>query len=335
MGLSRRFAILLPLALCCGSALAAGPGFELAGGSGPGKGKHIVLVTGDEEYRSEQGLTQLARILAQRHGFRCTVLYAIDRNDGTINPNQRDNIPGLEALDKADLMIVLIRWRDMPDDQMKHLVNYIESGKPIIGMRTSTHAFKLDSSQTYQRYTWNSKEWEGGFGKQVLGETWVSHHGKHGKQATRGRIAPGEAKHPVLRGIGDGEIFGPTDVYTVRLPLPGDSRPLLLGQVIEGMRPEDPPAEGKQNDPMLPVAWVKSYVGQKGKTARVFTTTMGDAQDIANSAFRRLLVNAVYWSLGMESRIPAKADVDLVGEYKALPFRANGFEKGVKPSDLR
>jgi hypothetical protein len=314
--------------------MAAGPGLELAGKKGPGKGKHVVLVTGDEEYRSEQGLTQMARILAERHGFRCTVLYAIDRNDGTINPNQRDNIPGLEALDKADLLILFVRWRNLPDDQAKHIIDYAESGRPIIGMRTSTHAFKFDSSPTYLKYTWNSKEWDGGFGRQILGETWVAHHGKHGAQSTRGRIAPGAAGHPVLKGIRDGEIWGPTDVYAVKLPLPGDSKPLVLGEVLTGMKPDDAPAPGKQNDPMMPVAWVKSYKGAKGKTSRVFTTTMGDAQDISGEAFRRLLVNAVYWSVGMEKKIPKKANVDLVGPYKALPFKSNGFEKGVKPADL-
>jgi hypothetical protein len=294
-----------------------------------------VLVTGDEEYRSEQGLTEIARILAKRHGFRCTVLYAIDRKDGTINPNQRDNIPGLDALRKADLMILFVRWRDLPDDQAKEIIDYAESGRPIIGMRTSTHAFKFDSSQTYARYTWNSKEWDGGFGRQILGETWVNHHGKHGSQSTRGRIAPGAERHPILRGIADGEIWGPTDVYTVRLPLSGDSQPLVLGEVLTGMGQKDPPVAGKQNDPMMPVAWVKSYTGKAGKKARVFTTTMGDAQDIANEAVRRMLVNAVYWSVGLEKKIPAKTDVGLVSDYKALPFRTNGFEKGVRPADLK
>ena len=330
----RRRAILAFLTAAAASALAAGPGLVIEGGDGPGKGRHVVLVSGDEEYRSEQGLPQLARILARRHGFTCTVLFAIDRADGTINPNQRDNIPGLEALDKADLMILFIRWRDLPDEQMKHIVDYVESGRPIMGIRTATHAFKLDSSPTFLRYTWNSKDWDGGFGRQVLGETWIAHHGQHGKQSTRGVIAPGAEGHPILHGIANGDIWGPTDVYKLRLPLPGDSRPLVLGQVLEGMRPSDPPVAGPQNDPMMPVAWVKSFTGSRGKAARVFTTTMGAAQDLENEGVRRLLVNAAYWTLGMENRMPAKANVDLVGEFNALPFRTDGFQKGLKPTDL-
>jgi hypothetical protein len=323
---------MLLLAVAGAALQAAGPGLEIEGKRGPGKGKQVVLVSGDEEYRSEQMLPQLARILAERHGFRCTVLFAIDRNDGTINPNTRDNIPGLEALDHADLLIVFTRWRNLPDEQMKHMVDYVESGRPVIGLRTATHAFKQETNPTYKRYAWDSKEWDGGFGRQVLGETWVSHHGKHGVQSTRGVIVKGMEKHPVLRGVA--EVWGPTDVYTVHLPLPGDSQPLLLGQVLEGMQPGDKPVDGKQNDPMLPVAWVKSFTGPGGKPARVFTSTMGSAQDLENEGFRRLLVNATYWTLGLEKRIPAKADVALVGEYKGLPFKSNGFAKGVKPADL-
>jgi hypothetical protein len=100
------------------------------------------------------------------------------------------------------------------------------------------------------------------------------------------------------------------------------------------MNPTDPPVSGKQNDPMMPVAWTKSYTGTQGKTSRIFTTTMGSAQDLSNEAFRRLLVNASYWALGMENRIPARANVGLVGAYDPLPFKFGGFAKGIKPTDL-
>ena len=312
-----------------------GQGITFEGSRGPGEGKHIVLVSGDEEYRSEEALPQLAKILARRHGFRCTVLFAIDPADGTINPNRRDNIPGLEVLEKADLMVLFTRFRDLPDEQMKHIVDYVESGRPVIGMRTATHAFDPSPGRKYQRYGWKSKEWDGGFGRQVLGETWIDHHGLHGKQSTRGVLATGEEKHPILRGIRDGDIWGPTDVYAVRLPLLGDSRPLVLGQVLEGMAPADAPAPGKQNDPMMPVAWVKTYTTARANKARVFTTTMGASQDLLSEGLRRLLVNACYWAMGLEDKIPARSNVDLVGEYQPLPFAFGGFRKGAKPEELR
>src|SRR5271167_1524841 len=97
------------------------PWVVYSGGDGPGKGKHIVLVSGDEEYRSEEALPQLGKILAKHHGFKCTVLFAIDPKDGTINPNVSD-IPGLEALRTADLLVLFTRFRNLPDEQMKHLV---------------------------------------------------------------------------------------------------------------------------------------------------------------------------------------------------------------------
>src|SRR5262249_34394974 len=211
-----------------------------------------------------------------------------------------------------------------------------ESGRPIIGMRTATHAFKFDrkSSKTYAAYGFDSKEWDGGFGRQVLGETWLSHHGQHGKQRTCGILAPGAEGHPILRGIQDGDIWGPTDVYGVRLPLPGDSKPLVLGQVLMGMNPSDPPVQGKQNEPMMPIAWVKSYAGKQGHHGRVFTTTMGASQDLLSEGLRGLLVNACYWAVGMEGQIPPKTNVDLVGDYRPRPFGFGGFQKGVKPADL-
>jgi hypothetical protein len=313
-----------------GEIWAADPWLIIDGSEGPGKGKSIVLISGDEEYRSEEALPQLAKILAKHHGFKCTVLFAIDSKDGTINPNQNNNIPGLEALKSADLMILFTRFRDLPDEQMKYVADYVESGRPIIGMRTATHAFNL-KSKTFAKYTWNNRD--GGFGRQVLGETWISHHGNHGKQSTRGIHAKGEENHPILRGIQDGDIWGPTDVYGVRLPLPSDCKPLVMGQVLEGMKSTDNPVSGKPNDPMMPIAWIKSYTGTEGKSARVFTTTMGASQDLQSEGLRRLLVNACYWTLAMEDKIGEKSNVDIVGEFKPLPFRGNGFAKGRVPAD--
>ncbi|MGH7224561.1 MAG: ThuA domain-containing protein, partial [Gemmataceae bacterium] len=272
----------------------------------------------------------LGKILAKHHGFKCTVLFAIDK-DGTINPNKTDNIPGLEHLKNADLMVLFTRFRNLPDEQMKHVVEYVEAGKPIIGMRTATHAFSL-RSKTYAQYSWNSnKEWRGGFGRHILGETWVNHWGHHGHESTRGIVVKDEKDNPILRGIHDGDIWGPTDVYEVHLG--GECKPLVLGAVLSGMKPTDAPVSGKKNDPMLPIAWTKTYQGGGDKTGRVFTTTMGASQDLQSEGLRRLLVNAAYWAVGMEDKIPAKTNVAIVGEYKPRSFKES-YKKGVKPSDL-
>ncbi|OAI41115.1 hypothetical protein AYO40_03795 [Planctomycetaceae bacterium SCGC AG-212-D15] len=314
------FVLLAPFAV-----RAEDPWIVFEGGEGPGKGKHIVLVSGDEEYRSEEALPQLAKILSKRHGFKCTVLFAIGK-DGSIDPNQNDNIPGLETLKAADLMILFTRFRNLPDEQMKHIADYLDSGKPVIGMRTATHAFNL-KSPTY------GKTWPKGFGREVLGENWVNHHGAHGRESTRGIIDEDQAGHPILRGIKNGDIWGPTDVYTVNLPLPGDSKPLVLGEVLEGMKPDDKPVAGKKNEPMMPVAWVKTYTGKSGKPARVFTTTMGAATDLEAEGTRRMLVNATYWAIGLENKISEKLNVAVVGEFKPRRFGFGGAAKGVKPAD--
>ena len=315
---------------------AADPWLTFEGGAGPGKGQQVVLISGDEEYRSEEALPQLARILSQRHGFTCTVLFAVGA-DGTITPTRTDNIPGLDKLRTASLMVIATRFRDLPDDQMNEIDDYINSGRPVIGLRTATHAFNVGAGKAFGRYSWKSKEagWDGGFGRQVLGETWISHHGNHGKESTRGIIAPDAVDHPILRGIKSGDIWGPTDVYGVRVPLPGDSQPLVLGEVVATMKPDGPPVEGPKNNPMLPIAWVKTFTGTSGKPSRVFTTTMGAATDLENAGVRRLLVNATYWATHLENQIRPDASVDLVGTYTPRPFGFGGAAAGVTPGSLQ
>ena len=171
----------------------------------------------------------------------------------------------------------------------------------------------------------------------MLGETWINHHGDHGHESTRGLVAPEAKDHPILRGVHDGDIWGPTDVYGVRLPLPGDSQPLVLGQVLEGMAPDSPPVTGAdagKNEPMMPIAWTKTYSVDGGPKGRVFTTTMGSSTDLASAGLRRLLVNACYWALGLEDRIPSATNVELVGSYAPTPFKSGGHRKGMKPADL-
>src|SRR5690554_6691340 len=129
-------------------------------------GKHIVLISGDEEYRSEESLPMLARILTEHHGFITTVLFAIDPKTGLVDPNYTQNIPGMDQLSSADLVIIATRFRELPDQQMKYMDDYLKAGKPIIGFRTATHAFNYggDSKSPYAKYAYSSsqKGWEGG-----------------------------------------------------------------------------------------------------------------------------------------------------------------------------
>lgn len=290
----------------------------------PAQSKNIVLIAGDQEYRSEESIPALAKILAA-HGFHCTVLYSTNRQTGEIDPATIDNLPGLEALRHADLAVEFMRWLELPDDQMKEIIDYTNSGKPIVSLRTNTHPFHyvkhLDSP--YAKYDYASKDPAGGYGRLVIGETWVSHWGRHQQESTRGVIAPGMENHPILRGVK--EIWGESDVYQITT-LSGDSKPLVMGQVLAGMQPTSPLNEAKKP---MPVAWVKTYNG-----GRVFGTTMGHAGDFKNEGFRRMMVNACYWAMGMDGKISAKAKVDLVGEYNPNPIGLNKQKTGLKPAVL-
>ena len=302
------------------------------GSAGPGQGKHIVFISGDEEYRSEEGLPMLAQIMAKRYGFTCTVLFATDPKTGEIDAMNQTNINGLHQLKTADLMVLLTRFRELPDSQMKHFDEYVRAGKPIVGLRTATHAFNYTRNKTspFAHYDFRSKVagWEGGFGRRILGETWVNHHGNHGKEGARGLINGIEQakKNPILNGVTN--IWVPTDVYTVR-DLYGDATTLIYGQSTSGMTPEAPVNLAKS---VMPIAWTKTYTGEKGNVAKVFTTTMGASVDLVNEDLRRLLVNACFWAIGMEAQIPEKADVNYISAFEPTMFSPALFKKGQFPS---
>ncbi|MEM9143950.1 MAG: hypothetical protein AAGA86_13255 [Bacteroidota bacterium] len=324
------------------------------------QGKKVVLISGDEEYRSEEALTQLAKILSSHYGFQCTVLYAQDpEKPGIINPNFKTHIPNLESLEKADLMVLFTRFRALPNSEMHYIDDYLKQGKPVVGIRTATHAFNFgkDSLTDYGHYGNGYKgditEWKDGFGRLVLGEKWHTHHGHHKHQSTRG-ILPGD-KSAITQGIGNGEIWGSTDVYGVRLPLPGDSKAVVLGQVINregdfmeddifyGMKSTDAEVaevnnKGQRvNDTLMPIAWTKSYQLPGGKKGKAFTSTIGSSSDLLNEGVRRLLINGAFWVMGMP--IPEKSNVDLVGDYNpsAYGFKPNEFwtNKQLQVTDLK
>lgn len=295
------------------------------GKEGPGKGKHVVLLSGDEEYRSEEAMPMLGKILAERHGFKCTVLFSINK-DGFIDPNTKDSLPGSEALATADVIVTSLRFRAWPDAEMKNFVDAYLAGKSIIGLRTSTHAFNGLKGE-YAKYNNGDKTWAGGFGKQVLGEQWVSHWGGHKSQATRGVIEEANKADPILRGVTD--VFGDSDVYEAKPP--ADVKILMRGAVLKGMKPTDEALEGKKNDPMMPVVWTRLYKNESGKENKILCTTLGAATDLLSEGLRRIVVNGVYWGAGLE--VPEKADVTYVDDFKPLMYGFNGYRAGLKPSD--
>ena len=327
--------VLLSMNIQCAEAQQDNQWISYQAGDGAGNGKHIVLVSGDEEYRSEEALPVLAEILSSNHGFQTTVLFSVDPETGEVDPEHQTNIPGLEQLETADLMVIFTRFRELPDEQMKYIDEYIQSGKPVVGMRTATHAFHYtrNPDSPYAKYGYGSEQEgrEGGFGRQILGETWIDHHGVHGEEGTRGLIdgIKEREEHPILRGVVD--IWGPTDVYGVTA-LEGNPEVLVWGQSTSGMTPEAPVNWEKS---IMPIAWTKEYTSEEGHTGRVFTTTMGSAVDLKSEGLRRLLVNGCYWALELEEEIPEESDVSIPGSYEPTKFGFGDHQKGMTPSDFK
>jgi type 1 glutamine amidotransferase len=323
----------IALALICAASLtvtAQNPHLVVyRGDKGPGAGKHIVWLAGDHEYRGEETLPALARIMARRYGFTCSVFFTTDPATGFIVPGS-SNIAGLEALKTADLLVVFLRFQDFPDAEMQHIVDYLDRGGPVVGYRTATHAFQIKRPDArFLKYTWKNStpDYPGGFGRQILGETWVSHYGKNHAQSSRLILQSDQADHPILRGVKD--VWAQSGGYTAD-PVPG-STVLALGQILDGMTPDSPAAKGKQ---LMPVVWTRTYKSASGKEGRVFTTTHGASEDLLNDGFRRLAVNATLWAAGLDTSIRADNDIAFVGPFNPTTFAFDGYVKQMRPSDL-
>ncbi len=307
------------------SSLHAEPSLVYEGTAGPGQGKHIVFLSGDHEYRSEETLPALARIMAKHHGFKCTVLFNVDPKSGTIVPGNSHS-PGLEALATADLAVVFLRFQDFPADQMKHVAAYLDRGGPVIGLRTATHAFQIPATGEFKKYSWNYKgeDYVGGFGHQVLGQSWVGHYGKNHTQGTRIDILPAAAAHPILRGVK--AIFAHEGGYVGK---PTDGEILTMAQPLNGMTRESPADTTK---PPMPSEWTRTYQSASGKIGRVFTTLYGVPENLLNDGYRRMMVNATFWALGLESAIKPDLNVALVGPFKPSTFGNHRYIASIKPS---
>ena len=311
------------------ASLQAADWLSLPAKAGTSNGKKIVLVSGDEEYRTEESCPMLAKILSQKYGFDCIVLFAI-HPDGYIDPNFQKNIPGTTALDSADLMIIGSRFRQLPDDQIAKFAAFLNAGKPVIGIRTATHAFSGDAQTG--TFKWAD------FGLNILGEKWVNHHGKHKVEGTRSVVEAANAQHEVLNGVD--EIFATSDVYGIANLDQNAAKILLRGVVTENLNSWSKPIEGPKNNPMMPLAWLRDYTAPDGiAKGNAFCTTLGASTDFADEDLRRLVINAALHLTGV--KVPAKADVTPVDPFEPTEYSAfsekefPGFFKtrNLKPAD--
>ncbi|MEM9928569.1 MAG: ThuA domain-containing protein [Bacteroidota bacterium] len=283
---------------------------------------HIVFVTGDEEYRSEESMPMLASLVERELGATTSVLFALDSN-GYVNPNVNDNIPGLEVLETADMMVLFTRWRALPYAQAKYILDFAESGKPMVGFRTTTHAFlyKDDSLRQHLNNEWPTA---------VFGQQWITHHGHFddGHDPLTKVDMASEESHPILHGV------APFDAYSWLYHVDGGewkinpkTEILLLGNSLRSKHLE----AGKEDQYPIqnPVAWTNDYKG-----ARVFFTTLGHPYDWRSASMRKLALNGIAWAL--EHNIPADGYTPtLVGKY--APNNSGfgeKFKQGLKPADF-
>ncbi|MDF1698747.1 MAG: ThuA domain-containing protein [Saprospiraceae bacterium] len=293
---------------------------------------HIVFVTGDEEYRSEESMPMLAGILKRELNAKISICYSLDTL-GFIDPNRTDHISGLSALENADLMVLFTRFRNLPDQELQSITSYVESGKPIVGFRTSTHAFlyENDSSKVFYNNQWPAS---------VFGQQWITHHGhfEDGSGALTSVSRSEDANnHPILRGVDPFDAY--SWLYHVEggeWKLNGDCTHLLYGKALQSNHE----INGKLDEYPLnnPIAWTKTYHGRSNNlSSRVFFTTLGHPYDFKIASMRKLALNGILWALSLEENIPeGGTNADFVSPYDP---NNSGFGKkyklGQKPKQIK
>jgi type 1 glutamine amidotransferase len=322
----KKLRLLLAAALACSPIQASSIVYE--GEAGPGLGKHIVFLASDHEYRAEEICPALARILAKHYGFKCTVVFGVDK-DGFIEAGS-SRVSGLAALEKADLFFIVARFLNPPDEEMAHIEAYLERGGPVVGLRTSSHAFQIPANSKYAKYDFNSKiaGYEDGFGHQVLGNTWVGHYGENHKQGTRITTIPEQRGNVILTGVGE-TAFTHAGAYVGKAA--PDFTVLTTSQPLVSM---DPNAEPDTNKPPMPSTWTREYAAKDGSKHRVFHSTQGASEDILDENYRHLILNGTLWAMGMEAAIKPDMNISFVGPFQPNQFSFGGHAKKVKPADL-
>ncbi len=302
----------------------------------------IVFLTGDEEYRSEESMPMLARILRRDFDFDVSVGFSVDEH-GFVDPHAAESLTGTDELADADLMVLFLRFRRPDDATFQHVLDFLAAGKPVVAFRTSTHAFRFETGSPWA--DWGSQpdpSFIHSFGggeliRELVGQKWITHHGHFDDgqiPLTDVTLESSQTDHPILRGV---EPFAAYSwLYHVEGggdTVAGDPTFLLHGKALRSNHE----AEGKLDRFPLhnPVAWTGRH--HWGDTpARVFTTTLGHPYDFKDAAMRRLALQGILWALGQEDRIPpGGVGTDPVGDY--APHNSgfsNAHKTGHHPADF-
>lgn len=231
-----------------------------------GDRRSIVMMIGEDEYKTNETLPEFAKTELEPAGFRVTIVHS--------STDDMNRFPGIEkALADADLLLVSVRRRTPPQAELDAVRAHIAAGKAVVGIRTASHAFSLRGNMAPAA---GNASWLD-FDPRVLGGHYVGHHGAGPKTVVS--IAPGAATHPILANLDITQLVGNGSLYRV-MPLEPSTTPLLAGTV--------------PGHPTEPVAWVNSpRVGG----SRVFYTTFGHIDDFQNLEFRKLLLHGICWTL--------------------------------------
>lgn len=237
------------------------------------KRPHVVMIIGEDEYETERTLPEFGQKYLGKD-FKVSYVFASEKD--------KNDFPGMEVLKDADLALISVRRRILPEAQLALLRKFVASGKPITGIRTASHAFKLSKGQPAAGLA----EWPE-FDRDVLGGNYTNHYPD--KERVRVQIRPEAGKHPILTGIGSEEVDVRSSLYK-NTPVSAKATVLMNGR-IAGQKDE-------------PVAWTHAHPGG----GKVFYTSLGHVEDFKVPLFRRLLLNGIYWSAGLP--VPEKVAVE-------------------------
>ena len=240
----------------------------------PCHGPRVVFVIGEGAYRTEETLPAFAERELAPLGFRTTIVRA-DAKD-------KNHFPGIEALKDADLLVLSVRRRTLPEAELALIRGHLEAGKPLVAIRTASHAFTLGSGAPSAPA--GHAQWPH-FDVEVLGGHYAGDLGN--KDGTDITPAPGALEHPILTGVTPTVFHSAGSLYK-SVDLGPDTHELLLGRALE-----------KGKTVSYPVAWTNTF-----KKARVFYTSLGHPDDFQVPAFNRILVNAIQWVLAAD--LPGK-----------------------------
>jgi type 1 glutamine amidotransferase len=206
-----------------------------------------IHLIGVGEYEAAQSLAGFKKHLEQDYRVECTASLGG-------NGKKLDN---LDPLKTADLLVIFARRLNLPEEQMAILREHWQKGRPIVAMRTSSHAFQPEDNAIFDR--------------KVLGGDYTG----SGSYTTpfKAIAAKDQAGHPVLKGVGPITSRG----YYNNGKLAEDA---VVLQVVESERKTP-----------LPVTWTHTY-----KAGRTIYTSMGVPEDFKDENFRRLLRNAIFWT---------------------------------------